>query len=317
MKSIVMLILIVCLSIFNLKAQHQTQKEIVLVGTMHTVPKIVKKSYKPMLKRAIKYNPEAIYVESPKGNDTLSWEYLKNGWSKSYKAFYYLSDSIQKTFTPNTKKFNTTLKKTFNQMTKDDLDFLSNTFAFNRDNANYEFYEYIKKHGTNGAKKPTRHEDGDLTFKLAINQNIKILTSMDDQQTNDKYHEGWSKCYKEGKNNGNNAIMKKLNKKDYNSAILPAIFRGLGKHTNKKKSLQTSHQLAAFTYTKNMTDGCKQGEKYWNERNMRMAKNIGDSVKASDKTRNIVIVGAAHIIGLEKELKENYPQFKITLVNEL
>ena len=50
---------------------------------------------------------------------------------------------------------------------------------------------------------------------------------------------------------------------------------------------------------------------------MRMAKNIGYSVKVSDKTRNIVIVGAAHIIGLEKELKENYPQFKITLVNEL
>ena len=66
-----------------------------------------------------------------------------------------------------------------------------------------------------------------------------------------------------------------------------------------------------------MTDGCKEGEKYWNERNMRMAKNIGNSVIASDKTRNIVIVGAAHIISLEKELKENYPQFKITLVNEL
>ncbi|MBB3122935.1 hypothetical protein FHS04_000423 [Mesoflavibacter sabulilitoris] len=317
MKSIVMLILIVCLSIFNLNAQQQVQKEIVLVGTMHKVPKIVKHSYKPMLRRAKKYNPTAIYVESPKGNDSLSWAYLKNGWSKSYKQFYHLSDSIKNVFTPDSTKVLSLLEKDFSAMTKQDLQYLQKTFAYHRDDANFGFYSYILKHGLKGSKKPTRYEDGDLTYKLAIHQNIKLLNAMDDQRTNDKYHEGWSKCYKEGKNNGNNAIMKKLNKKDYNSAILPAIFRGLGKHTNKKKSLQTSHQLAAFTYTKNMTDGCKQGEKYWNERNMRMAKNIGESVKASDKTRNIVIVGAAHIIGLEKELKENYPQFKTTLVNEL
>lgn len=316
MKTLAFFISIYLISIVTLNAQNQ-EKEILIVGTMHTVPKIVKKSYKPMLKRAIKYNPEAIYVESPIGNDTISWEYLKNGWSKSYKAFYYLSDSIQKTFTPNTEKFNTILKKTFNQMTKDDLDFLSNTFAFNRDNANYEFYEYLKKYGVNGAKKPTRHEDGDLTFKLAINQNIKILTSMDDQQTNDKYHEAWSKCYKDGKKNGSNEILKKLNKKDYNSAILPAIFRGLGKHVNKRKSLNRLHKFSSFRYSTIMTESCKNGEKYWNERNMRMAKNIGTQVENSNHAKNIIIVGASHVVGLEKELKENYPQFKITLVNEL
>ena len=49
---------------------------------------------------------------------------------------------------------------------------------------------------------------------------------------------------------------------------------------------------------------------------MRMGKNIGDQVTASDSKRNIVIVGAAHVIGLEKELIDNYPNLKIVLAGE-
>ncbi len=304
-----------CLSIFNSDAQDQ-QKEVLIVGSMHTVPKIVKLSYKPMLRRAKKYNPTAIYVESPRGNDTLSWEYLKEGWSKNYKAFYYLSDSIQKVFNPNLKRYESILGKSFSDMTSEDLEFMINTFAYHRDNSNHEFYCYIKNQGVNGAKKPTRHEDGDLTFKLALAKNIKLLTSMDDQRTNGEYHTAWSKCSKEGQSNGNNALNSKLYKKDYNSAILPAIFRGLGKHTNKRKSLEGLHKMSSFTYVKVKTEGCTEGEVYWNKRNMRMAKNIAEQVIASDSQRNIVIVGASHVIGLEKELKENYPNLKIVLDGE-
>jgi len=300
---------------FNGNAQ-EVQKEILIVGTMHTVPKIVKNSYKPMLRRAKTYNPTALYVESPRGNDTLSWEYLKDGWSKSYKAFYYLSDSIQSVFKPNVKKYHTILEKSFSDMTSEDLDFMISTFAYNRDNANHEFYNYIKKYGIQGSKKPTRYEDGDLTFKLALYQDLKLLTSMDDQSTNREYHEAWSKCSKEGQSNGNNTINHKLNKKAYNAAILPAIFRGLGKHTNKRKSLEQLHLSSSFTYVTIKTEGCTQGEIYWNQRNMKMAKNIGEQVMASDSKRNIVIVGASHVIGLESELKTNYPELKIVLAGE-
>ena len=88
MKILAVFISVFLASIITLKAQEQ-QKEVLIIGTMHTVPKIVQHSYKPMLKRALKYKPEAIYVESPKGNDSISWEYLKDGWSENYKAFYY------------------------------------------------------------------------------------------------------------------------------------------------------------------------------------------------------------------------------------
>ncbi|REE25828.1 hypothetical protein DFQ09_102419 [Winogradskyella pacifica] len=308
--------IIILFSSTSIGNAQEAKKEILIVGTMHTVPNIIKNSYKPMLRRAKKYNPTAIYVESPRGNDTLSWEYLKEGWSKNYKAFYYLSDSIQTVFTPNPEKYNSILDKSFSSMTTDDLDFMITTFAYNRDNANHEFYTYIKKHGIEGSKKPTQHEDGDLTFKLALHQNTKLLMSMDDQRTNKEYHNAWSKCSKEGQSNGNNAINNKLNKKAYNSAILPALFRGLGKHTNKLKSLEQLHKSSSFTYVAVKTEGCTEGERYWNERNMRMAKNIGEQVMTSDSDRNIVIVGASHVIGLKKELQANYPELKIVLAGD-
>lgn len=299
-----------------LSAQSKHEQEIYIIGTMHTVPKIVKHSYKPLLKNAIQYQPDAIYVESPRGNDSLSWNYLKNGWSKGYQEFYRLSDSIQKSFLPDMNTFNTILKKDFNQMTNKDLDYLISTFAYNRDNANHEFYSYIKTHGIEGSKNPTRHEDGDLTFKLALHQGTKLLTSMDDQRTNKEYHDAWSECSKEGQSNGNNVINQKLNKKSYNSSVIPALFRGLGKHTNKRKSLERLHIMSSFTYAEVKTEGCTKGERYWNERNQRMAKNIAEQVVASGLEKNIVIVGAAHVIGLEKELKSKYPNLKVVLMRD-
>jgi len=315
MRTITIFTSILFLSFFNMNAQGQA-KEILIVGTMHGVPKIVKHSYKPMLKRAKKYNPTAIYVESPQGSDTLSWEYLKEGWSKNYQAFYYLSDSIQKEFTPEKGKYDLILEKKFAEMTSSEVDFMLTTFAYYRDYGNYKFYKYIKVHGTSGAKRPTRYEDGDLTFKVALDKEIKLLKSMDDQRTNGEYHEAWSQCAKEGQDNGNNLVSRKINKKIYTSALLPALFGGLGKHTNKKKSLERLHRTSSFTYVEIATEGCSEGEKYWNERNHRMAKNIAEQVIASNSERNIVLVGASHVIGLERELKDNYPNLKVVLAGK-
>jgi hypothetical protein len=304
------------LSVLSLFSQEKKQQEVLIIGTMHTVPKIVKRSYKPMLKFAKKYKPEAIYVEAPMANDSISWEYLKEGWSKGYQRFYKLSDSLQKSFDFNESKFNSIINKDFKNMNEIDLNYLIKSFIYKRDNGNYELYSYIKKHGIKGAKKPTRHEDGDLTYKLALAMNHKRVINMDDQQTNKEYHIGWNKCSKEGVSNGNNKANSKLYKKNYNSAILPALFRGLGRHTNKRKSLQQLHDMASFSYVVEETKGCKEGRKYFDQRNMRMVKNIATQVIASGKTKNIVIVGAAHVIGFEKEFKENYPNLKVVLMTE-
>jgi len=177
----------------------EQQQELYIIGTMHTVPKIVKGSYKPMLKKAIKYNPETIFVEAPMANDTISWEYLKDGWSEGYKQFYALADSLRKSFDYKEDKLNDLLQKEFTAMTNADLDYIINAFGYLRDNANHEFYSYIKRYGAQGANKPTRHEDGDLTAKLALNLNIKQLQGVDDQQTNKEYHDAWGGCSKDGR----------------------------------------------------------------------------------------------------------------------
>jgi hypothetical protein len=314
MKTKITFITFLFLSIFVLSAQNK-QQEILIVGSMHTVPKIVKRSYKPMLRFAKKYNPEAIYVEAPMANDSISWNYLKSGWSKGYQRFYKLSDSLKRTFDFNQQKFDVLSKKYFKNLTDTEIDYLINSYGYKRDNGNHELMSYIKKHGISGAKKPTRHEDGDLTYKLALYQNLKVI-NMDDQQTNKEYHSAWSKCSKEGVKNGNNKANSVLYKKNYNSAIIPAIFRRLGKHTNKRKPLQQLHDMASFSYVVKDTEGCKEGRKYFDQRNMRMAKNIATQVLKSGKTKNIIIVGAAHVIGLEKEFKEKYPNLKVILMNE-
>ena len=314
MKSRITLFTLLLVSIFNLVAQ-ENQKEVVIIGTMHTVPKIVKHSYKPMLRFAKKYNPEAIYVESPMPNDSISWNYLKNGWSKNYKEFYKMSEEMKSNFQFDANKFETLSTKNFEALTSKEIDYLIKSYIYKRDNGNYELMTYIKNYGLQGAKKPTRHEDGDLTYKLAIHQNLKV-TNMDDQQTNGIYHKAWNKCAREGSENGNNAANSKLYKKDYNSAILPAVFRKLGKHTNNRKSLNRLHTMSSFSYVIEDTEGCKEGRKYWNERNMRMANNIANQIENSDKYKNLVVVGAAHVIGLEKELKTRFPNLKVILMNE-
>jgi hypothetical protein len=313
MKTQITFIATLLLSIFILSAQNK-QQEILIIGTMHTVPKIVKKSYQPMLRFTKKYKPEKIFIESPMANDSISWNYLKSGWSKNYQNFYKVSDSLQKTFNFKQEKFDVLSSKSYRNLTNDEIDYLINAYGYKRDNGNYGFMKYLKKHGINGATKATRHEDGDLTYKLALNQNLKV-TNMDDQRTNGFYHTSWNKCVKEGVKNGSNLISSKLNKKQYNSAMIPAILRGLGAHTNKRKTLNRLHTMASFSYVVEDTEGCKEGRKYWNERNKRMTKNIGTQVLTAGKTRNIVIVGASHVIGLEKELKGNYPNLKVVLMN--
>ena len=64
------------------------------------------------------------------------------------------------------------------------------------------------------------------------------------------------------------------------------------------------------------TPGCEDGRRYWNERNSRMADNIAQQIIQSNNERSIVIVGAAHIVGLEEALKAKYPNLKVKLAYE-
>jgi len=287
---------------------HAQQKEVLIVGTMHTVPKIVDKSYKPLLKYSMKYKPDAIYVEYVRPSDTISLVY-------DAPKFVEKSDSIKNIFVTNPERFKTLMNTDLNKMTNEDFKFISNTYLVKRDHANYSYFNYLIKYGIDGSLNPLRHENGDLTAKLAIALNMKYLYSMDDQQTNDLYHIAWKKCNQAGANNGDNEINQKLGKKQYKSALLPALTGRFGKHTNKLKSLNRLHLLSSFRYVQNSSTECDNATKYWDERNYRMAVNIAEQIKQGSNIKNIVFVGAAHVIGLEEVLKTQYPELKVKLMH--
>lgn len=299
-------IVIAVLTSLTLSAQ---QKEVLLMGTMHTVPKIVSGSYGPMLKKALKYNPEAIYVEYVRPEDTISLNYYN-------PKFIALSDSISAIFETDESRFQRLTATSLESFKEDDFKFMQKSYLVKRDRANYHYFWYLSKYGLNGSKKPLRNENWDLTAKLAIALDMKYVFSMDDQQTNDNYQKAWKECVVKGRDNGDTDINSKLNKKDYNKAILPAVLGKLGTYRNKRKSLERIHMLNSFRYVQNPCTECDEATYRWDERNGRMARNIGEQVRSNPHSRAIVIVGAGHIIGLKEVLEKEYPDITIKMMDQ-
>ncbi len=284
-------------------------KEVFLIGTMHGVPKIAANSYKPLLKIALDYQPEAIYVERVRPDDTLS---LQN-YTPDFLAF---SDSLRQHFTVDPKKMADLMATDLAALQKSDFAYLMNSYVVQRDYANYHFYRYLYRYGIAGSKKPLRNENDDLTARLAIARNIRYIHAMDDQHTTEEYEEAWSACREVSRKNGDRKIGNKLNAKDNRKTFFRNIFGGLGKYNNRAESLDLMHQLNSFRYVTQQTEACSEGTRLWDGRNFRMATHIAEQVRANNYTRNVVVVGAGHILGLKEQLTQHYPDIKVKLLDE-
>ena len=113
-------------------------------------------------------------------NDSISWNYLKSGWSKNYQNFYIISDSLQKSSVFNKQKLAVLSNKKYKDLQKDEIDYLINSYGYKRDHGNYGLMKYIKNYGIKGSKMPTRYEFEDVTYKLASSGNLKVK-NIDDQ----------------------------------------------------------------------------------------------------------------------------------------
>lgn len=290
--------------------QSQNQKEVVLIGTMHTVPKIVKNAYSPMLRKAKKYQPERIYVERVRKTDTVSLNYY-------YKNFLVYSDSVKATLDLKSFENPAVLNKSLDQMTVEDFKFLKQYYLIQRDYANFKYFQYLEVYGLKGKKKKSRNENDDLTHKLAIHMKHTSISSMDDQQTNHLYSKAWRKCSKEGRNNGNSKALSKLYGKDSRSDIWAALTKALAKTNNKTKKMERYHIINSFRYVKTETEGCVEGRKYWDLRNQKMAHHLGTQIEEGNHQKNVLIVGAGHVVGIKEVLEKSYPNIKIILYNDL
>jgi hypothetical protein len=299
-------VLIVSFLVQNTIAQ---EKKLLIIGTMHEVPSIVSHSYRPLLKYAKKYKPEAIFVEDIRPDDTLS---LKNFTPR----FLKVADSISHVNTLDEQKFNDLRSKNLADMDAADFEFLSEAYLQMRDRANYTYYDYLKTYGIAGAKKPLRKENGDLIFPLAISMGITELLPVDDHQTEPEYQRAWRGAMKASSGADDGKILAKMIKKDSRSRVWPALWGRLGKHTNKPATLQRFYQMNSCRYVTKPNEYSQAVQQLWDARNHRIAENIAEQMKAHPYHKGILIIGAGHVISVKEMLRQVYPELQVRLMYE-
>ena len=299
-------VLIVSFLVQNTIAQ---EKKLLIIGTMHEVPSIVSHSYRPLLRYAKKYKPEAIFVEDIRPDDTLS---LKNFTPR----FLKIADSISHVNTLDEQRFNDLRSKNLAEMDAADFEFLSEAYLQMRDRANYTYYDYLKTYGIAGPKKPLRKENGDLIFPLAISMGITELLPVDDHQTEPKYQRAWRSAMKASSGTDDGKILAKMIKKDSRSRVWPALWGRLGKHTNKPATLQRFYQMNSCRYVTKPNEYSQAVQQLWDARNHRIAENIADQMKAHPYHKGILIIGAGHVISVKEMLRQVYPELQVRLMYE-
>lgn len=289
--------------------EHHVSKELLIIGTMHEVPSIVKRSYRPLLKYAKKYQPEVIFVEDIRPHDTLS---LKNFTPR----FLRIADSLFLAEGIDEERFQQLKQKSLNELASDDYVFLSNTYLKKRDRANYTYFNYLKTYGTTGSKKALRNENGDLIFPLAIAMGITELTPIDDHKTEKEYQRAWNNAVKEGKSTGDDLVLAELLKKDRHKRVWPSLCGKLGKYTNKPETLHRFYQINSCRYVTHPTESSRVAQQLWDDRNHRIAENLTEQFKAGPYRKGILIIGAGHVISLQEMLKQVYPELQVKLMSD-
>lgn len=300
-------IIIALISIIATQSISAQEKELLIIGTMHTVPNIVSHSYRPLLKYAKAYKPEAIFTEDIRPDDTLS---MRNFTPR----FLNIADSLRKTRTIDERRFQTLKSKQLSEMNTADFEFLADAYLLKRDRANYNYYKYLKNYGTAGPKKPLQNENGDLIAPLAIAMGLTELIPVDDHQTESEYQQAWRQAMKSIQGTGNDAILAKLMKQDSRKRVWPALRGKLGKHTNHQKTLQRFYLINSCRYATHPNESTDAVRELWDARNLRIAKNLTEQIKSKPYQRSILIIGAGHVLSVRDMLKEVYPELKVKLM---
>lgn len=310
MKDITLIVFIVISSLLYatiLPAQENARKEVLIIGTMHKVPNIVKNSYRPLLKKAKAYAPEAIYVETPQPTDTLSMQH-------TYPKFVAMVDSLRNVWELDTEDLTNASRKPLDQMTTGDFETIKKQYILEGDHANSQYFQYLEKYGLEGSPNPTQEEDGDLTAKLAIHLGLKELRSMDNQWYRPDYHQAWAACNKADRQDGGIEDLKKAYRGLKFSEIMAGLTRRVGMYVNSPKITRKYHIINSFRYRQTECEPCTEGRELWDARNREMARNIGNQIRSNTQTKSVVIVGAGHVVGLREVLEREYPDIEVKLL---
>jgi hypothetical protein len=232
----------------------------------------------------------------------------------TYPKFLHLVDSLRNVWELDSHQLAQAECKALNNMQKADFSIMKQKYILEGDHANAQFYRYLEKYGLEGSPKPSQEEDGDLTAKLAIHLGLKELRSMDNQWHRPEYHRAWAACNKADRKDGEVKKLKKIYRSLIRTEITAGLFGRVGMYTNNPKIMTKYHIINSFRYRETDCEPCVEGRELWDARNLQMARNIGDQIRENSQTRNIVIVGAGHVIGLQEVLEREYPDITVKLL---
>ena len=139
---------------------------------------------------------------------------------------------------------------------------------------------------------------------------------MDHQHETQDYTKAWRECIKISNEDGEIELLNKHNKRDYRKHIIPALFGRLGKYSNKVSTIKRYEVSNRFTFRKSPCAPCEEGALIWDRRNAGMAKNIGEQMIQHDHKKALVIVGAGHVLGIRVEIKKQFPEIDVKIIDE-
>ena len=99
--------------------------------------------------------------------------------------------------------------------------------------------------------------------------------------------------------------------------ILPALFGRYGIANNKQKNLENLNELSGMFFSEGADCSCDAAIDYFKQRNQRIARNLGTQISASEAEKNVLVIGAAHVVGLKEELQKQFPDINVITINEL
>jgi len=285
-------------------------KEIVIVGTMHTVPNIVRHSYAPLFRQALAYKPDAILTEDIMPEDSISMKvYTPDFLSKSKESA--VGSPLDES------RFHAIISKPLDQMSSEDFAFLEESFLKKRDRANCQYYHYLHEYGIKGSNKASGNESDDLTHKLAARLGLRQLLPIDNHHYDAEYNRLWVEAVRSGHDNGDLELYNNLMKKNDRSQAIHALIGRLGKYTNKLSTLNYYYLTNTVRYAVHPNELTEQAGKLWDQRNLMMAQNIKHQIETSTGSRFILVVGAGHAISLKNALNDICPEVKVLLLSDL
>ncbi len=288
----------------------QTNQEILIVGDMHQLPGIVKRAYKPMLKKILKYKPELIMAEYAKTGDTSAM----GQWNAKFKKAYLEKKANDDTNYDDLER----LKNTSNKKL-DSLDFrkLQSHYLSIGDQANRRMYAYFANFGATKKFKPYGNQNTDLTFQLMRSLDLKEIYGVDSHEGYAGYWPAWQRGLKAGTAEGKRTF-KKVSRKDTWGNIFASMSWSVGRYTNKPETLDAYYRLNSLRFEGFSGEDYDLQMKKWDDRNVNIVKNILEVLANNQNLkRTVLIVGAGHAKAVSEELKRIDLNLKIIMYHNL